>query len=121
MRFPSLTPAKIVHVVLACVASMLVVPVLVISSLFVRSEWLDNQCRRIEQGDPEVKIFALVGAPTSIRHCGADGYVPDPIAHDELPACAKEYWFSTHIFGGGWIIWVDDHGRVIDTARLVLP
>jgi|SRR5262249_14125065 len=87
----------------------------------MRAASVDRACQTVVRGDTKEQVRLRAGEPTATRNCGADGYYPGGRQADVEPRCSREYWYSTEYFGGGWLIWFDDSGRVIDTAHLSSP
>jgi hypothetical protein len=86
-----------------------------------RAARVDKACQAIVEGDSEANVLRLAGEPTQRRACGAEGYYPHDRTGGRVTNCSREYWYSTEYFGGGWLVWFDESGRVIDTARLTSP
>src|SRR5262245_17811708 len=87
----------------------------------MRAASVDRACQTVVRGDTEEQVRQRAGEPTATRACGKDGEYRDGRQADVKPKCSREYWYSTGYFGGGWLIWFDDSGRVIDTAQLSSP
>jgi hypothetical protein len=86
-----------------------------------RAAFVNRACQTVVRGDTEEKVRQRAGEPTATRACGADGYYPGGRRADVESRCSKEYWYSTEYLGGGWLVWFDDSGQVIETAHLSSP
>ena len=94
---------------------------LVFGYLFVRYEALERRFRKIYPDDSEAQLLEVVGAPTSIRGCGEGVYRIPTDGGAGTRRCARVYWYSAYIFTDGWLVPIDDEGRIMQIRRLALP
>jgi len=94
---------------------------LVFGCLLVRYEALERRFRQIHPDESEARLLEVVGAPTSIRACGGEGYRIPTDGGVGTRRCARVYWYSSYIFTDGWLVPIDDTGYIMQIRRLALP
>jgi hypothetical protein len=101
----------------ACIATL----ALLFGYLLVQSEALEQRFHNIHPDNTEALLLEIVGAPTSIRGCDEGVYRIPADAGAGTRRCVRVYWYSTYIFTDGWLVPIDDTGRVIQIRRVALP
>src|SRR5262245_3083757 len=81
--------------------------------LLIRYEAMERRFRQIHPDDSEAQLLRVVGAPTSIRGCGEGKYRLPTDGGAGTTRCARVYWYSAYIFTDGWIVPIDETGRIM--------
>jgi hypothetical protein len=113
--------SKYVRCILVSAGAGIAALVLILGYLLVWSEALERRFRKIHPDDSEAKLLEVVGTPTAIRGCGEGNYRVPTDGGAGTRRCARVYWYNTHIFKDGWLVPIDDKGKIIQVRRLALP
>src|SRR5262249_11028253 len=121
MALPKYMTRKYALRVLVSLGAGVAVFALVFVYLLVRYETLERRFRKIYPDESEAQLLEVVGAPTSIRGCGEGIYRIPTDGGEGTRRCARVYWYSAYIITDGWLVPIDDEGRIMQIRRLALP
>jgi hypothetical protein len=111
--------SKVVKVV---VATVVLAPVLYITSCSAISHVHNRDFADVKEGDMAPQVIDVMGQPSDREW--ADGRrVPAYGAPDCTEPCVQRLWYLNRLslVGEAWMIEMDGHGRVTRTAYIVSP
>lgn len=91
---------------------------------YVQSEARARSFERIQRGDPEKRVLALLGMPFQVRGAPSNvAWVSDVSVRPNHGECVREYWYAPklQIAGEEWTIGFDMHSNVVSKYRYESP